>query len=66
MEKKTESLINSVGELDSYTQMNQTGTLSHTILKKKKKNTKWIQDLNLRLEIIKLLEEDKPTQRMVK
>ena len=39
MEKKTESLINSVGELDSYTQMNQTGTLSHTILKKKKKRT---------------------------
>ena len=65
MEKKTKSLINSVGRTGQlHTNESDWNTFSHYI--KKKKSTKWIQDLNLRLELIKLLEEDKPTQRMVK
>ena len=42
--KKTLSLINGLGKLDSYMKNNKIGPLSHTIYKK---ILKWIKDLNV-------------------
>ena len=43
-----------LGKLDSYMQMNKTGPLSYPIYKS---NFKWMKDLNLRKQTIKIIEE---------
>ena len=51
-----DSLFNKVlGKLDSHMQKNETGLLSYTI---HNLNLKWIKDLNVKPETIKLLEEN--------
>ena len=44
-----------MGKLDSYIYINETRRLPHTIYKNK---LKWLQDLNLTPETIKLLKEN--------
>ena len=47
-----------LGKLDSHLQTNETGPLSYTLILIYKINSNWIKELNIKLEIIKLLESE--------